>query len=350
MARRTNRELVMLADTYNRAKHRSAGMFLSEKLDGMRCLWLPPTRGMPIGKIPFANRDKDNRNHTASGLWSRYGKVIHCPEFFVDGFPDYPLDGELYLGRGGFQTLMSVCKTLEPNPDEWKYVQYKVFDAPKYDAIFQDGRVNNPQFSKTISLTENCEALGIKTDHPAFKQQCNFEATLNLLKRDLVGTTYLSLHEQTLLPFSTPMALDIIDKRLTEVTANHGEGLMLRHPASCWEPIRSSYLLKVKRLEDGEGIVAGFRAGQGKYLGMLGSLTIEWRWGRFELSGFTDEERGLTPRAHEWARAHPGEMIPFDEVSIKFQLGEEITFIYRELSDSNVPKEGRYLRKRPNFG
>ena len=44
-----NREFVQLAQVYDPKKHGIAGWFVSEKLDGMRCLWDGGiTRGLPV--------------------------------------------------------------------------------------------------------------------------------------------------------------------------------------------------------------------------------------------------------------------------------------------------------------
>jgi DNA ligase 1 len=350
MSKRTNRELVMLAETYDAEKHRSAGMYMSEKLDGMRAIWLPHTRGISVADLPFANRGKDNREHIASGLWTRYGKVIHAPANFLKGFPEYPLDGELYLGRQGFQILMSVTKTLKPDENDWKFVRYVVFDAPCYHTIFQDGRINNPQFSTTIKYADCISALKLE-NFP--KRPYNFDANYRLLQRDLVCTDNIRLHDQRLLPFNTAAALKIIQDTLESVTSLNGEGLILRHPASTWEPLRTKYLLKVKQLHDAEATIIGYRMGQGKYLGMLGSLTVNFGGCIFELSGFTDEERSLTDPWHEWGLDHAGDLYIDNPtllsttpiVSNVFRIGERITFRFRELSNDGVPKEARYLRK-----
>src|SRR4051812_11621145 len=96
-SQRTNREFVMLASVLDKAKHRIGGMYASEKLDGMRAIWIPAARGRPIDSVPFANIEKDKKVPYATGLFSRYGKIIYAPKAFLDGLPnDRCLDGELW--------------------------------------------------------------------------------------------------------------------------------------------------------------------------------------------------------------------------------------------------------------
>ncbi len=320
----------MLAETFERGKHRVAGMFFSEKLDGMRCIWIPHTRNIPVKAIPFANREKDKREHVATGLWTRYGKVIHCPDWFTAGFPQYALDGELYMGRGRFQQTMSVTKQLEPDDADWRYVQYKVFDAPLYATLFQNGRINNPIWSKSIKLAEMEVAFG-ETFHGT---QESFEQVYNRLARDMKETEFLSLHKQVLTVFNTPKAMDQLDALMYDVLNGGGEGGMLRNPASPWEPIRSRHLMKVVPVHDAEGTILDFTAGEGKLLGMFGSALVRWERGTFNLSGFTDAERGLPPDIAHWARNNPGEL--FSSCSIlgdnnprNFSVGDTITTFER---------------------
>lgn len=345
---RTNRELVMLADTFERGKHRVAGMFMSTKLDGMRCFWVPETRGVPVKLIPFANREKDKRDHVATGLWSRLGKVIHCPSYFTAELPPILLDGELWMGRGQFQDVMSICKTLEPDEDAWRSVHFKVFESPAYSTLFADGRINNQHWTKIVKKKEVEEAFGRQfTD-----KQLDFEFTYAMLQRDLTPTEFMSLHTQRLLPFSTTLAQDIIDKNLEEEVAVGGEGLMLRHPASAYQTIRTSHLLKVVPINDAEGTIMDFKSGEmgkdGKLLGLMGSAVVQWEHGTFNLSGFTDAERQLEPAASNWALRNPGALLSGSGVANpvrNFRVGERITFMYKELTDDRQPKNGRFKRK-----
>jgi len=99
-----NREFVMLAQVYNPSKHKIGGWFVSTKYDGQRCIWDGgASRGIPKIEVPWANNKKDERyleRPIATGLWSRYGNVIHAPDWFLDGLPTgMLLDGELWSGR-----------------------------------------------------------------------------------------------------------------------------------------------------------------------------------------------------------------------------------------------------------
>lgn len=339
---RENRQLCMLAEPFDPAKYRMAGMYLSEKLDGMRALWLPATRGKPITAFQFANVDKKQKEFISTGLWSRYGNPLMCPEWFTVGWPNHPLDGELYMGRGKFEETMSVVRKHEPVETEWAKIKYHVFEKPQYRVIFADGRINEQQYKKVIKCAENMIHVGDEPIRVGFAN--NFDAIYRTLQRDLIETNTMCLHPQRQLPFVTEEARRIIYEELERVTDAGGEGLMLRHPGSEYETVRSKFLLKVKKLHDAEGLVVGYRAGQGKYYGMLGSLTIKWEHGTFELSGMTDEQRMLTPAGSEWAKAYVGEQTT-KEVSSEFPLHSVVTFRYRELTTDRMPKEGRFLRK-----
>ena len=63
-----------------------AQWWVSEKLDGVRAYW-------------------DGRQ-----LISRQGNRFAAPAWFTAGFPDTPLDGELWMGRGTFDELSGTVR------------------------------------------------------------------------------------------------------------------------------------------------------------------------------------------------------------------------------------------------
>jgi DNA ligase-1 len=301
------REFVMLAKVYENQDVR--GWYMSEKMDGMRAWWDGGiTRGRDTREIPWANNQKSSGIST--GLWSRYGKVIHAPFEWVDQLPKIPLDGELWLGRGNFQETMSVCRQ-KVGDARWKSVKYKVFDLPSYDVVFMTGDIRNPNIS--IKLDTCLDFIGrdkIKAPLPFY------------LVVDMFGSVTWPDNCEPVTQYKISDVSDLTDY-LEVVVKLGGEGLMIRHPGSYWVPSRSQFLLKYKPYIDDMGLVVGWEPGKGKYEGMVGSLVIEWCGRRFQLSGFSDQERKI---------GH-------------FKIGERVEFRYRELSDGGLPKEARYQRR-----
>lgn len=205
---------------------------VSEKLDGVRAYW------------------------NGRELLSRGGHRFSAPAWFVAGFPDTPLDGELWLGRGRFEELSAAVRRYRPDEDEWRGIRFMVFDLPA--------------------------------------SELPFEARLSALQRlfSTLESPYLALLEQRLLPDNAALTA-----YLAEVEALGGEGLMLRHRDSLYSASRNQDLLKLKRFQDAEARVLAHLPGQGKYTGMLGALLVETDDGRqFRLgTGFSDRQRQQPP-------------------------------------------------------
>lgn len=306
-------EFCMLAHVYD-PRISIGGWLASEKLDGMRAMWIPSTRGKWVHEIAFANREKDKRKHFCTGLWSRLRKPIFAPSWWLDKLPDYDLDGELWIGRGMFQRVMSACKTLVPG-GIWQDVKYMVFDAPKF-----------------------YETAG-----------CAYIDTLKKLKSLGIENEILKIHDQTVLTFKG--ATEELETLLDGITSVGGEGIILRRPLSIWRPERSYNLLKVKRFLEGTGKVIGYTSGRktelgSKLLGMMGALVLLLDNGKIlELSGFTESERlFITDDMMVYASEHPGERMPNWFSHLLFPIGAIVRYRYRELSEDGVPKEARYWR------
>ena len=103
---------VMLANVYR--QHEDVTQFwVSEKLDGVRVRW-------------------DGKQ-----LISRGGKIFIAPAWFIQNFPDKPLDGELWMGRGRYEDVVSVVRQQTPH-DGWKSVKLMVFDLPAQGGSFTE--------------------------------------------------------------------------------------------------------------------------------------------------------------------------------------------------------------------
>lgn len=356
------REFLMLAHNFKADKHGISGWMLSEKLDGMRCFWDGGiTRGMPKSEVPWANCDKDERYlepPICSGLWSRYGNVIHAPDWWLDELPEMLLDGELYAGRENRQWLMSTIKQLVPDTDDWGKVGYYCFDTPPPEAVFADGHIKNTNFNKVFKgIGDWLSELDVDLTFIA-KPDLRFASVYKVLQNNLNGSQVARAHKQHDLDYGFDVSVEQAGYYLHEFSAAGGEGCIVRDPDSSWIPERAHTIVKMKKTDDAEGTVVGYTSGRetdkgSKLLGLMGALVLQLENGeRLELSGFTDEERKLAANngvscisAVEWAEEHPGEEVPDWIEAVYFPRGSKVTFMYRGLSNDGIPQEARYLRK-----
>lgn len=338
------REFVMLAKTFDPTKHRIAGWYLSEKYDGQRCFW---DGGISQGKwkadIPWANTLKDERYvipQKCTGLWSRYGNVIHAPLWFIEKLPlGVMLDGELYIDRGQFQRTRKIISTIEPGPG-WKDIRFLVFDNPAPQLIFQDGKINNPNFKKEISWAA-CASMVSPGKWVPYDEVYNWMAYHSTFPNEHIGVV-----EQTQLSWNEKLAVREMYEALEHVSKLGGEGLMLRRPDTGWVPHRTPNLLKVKPMKMDDAIVRGYMwSMDGKLRGLMGALLVEWQEKRFHISGFTDDERQLyfndSIANGLWQEGQPCQ----DGVYSKyFPIGSVVKFRYASLTDDGLPREARYAR------
>ncbi|MBY6188227.1 DNA ligase [Marinobacter hydrocarbonoclasticus] len=248
---------LMLAQPYQSVESLAAYL-VSEKFDGMRAYW-------------------DGRQ-----LLSRSGNTIHAPTWFTRGFPDHPMDGELWLGRGKFQALMRIVRDTVPDEEAWAQVQYLAFDRPDLDQPF----------------ATRYQALSL---------------TLDALAPN---------HARRVHQFTVASHQALADQ-LTEIINAGGEGLILRHRDGHYRAGRDPGMLKLKPHWDDEAKVVGYVRGQGRLTGMMGALIVEDAEGRrFRLgSGFTDEQRRSPP-----------------------PIGTVVTYSYSGRTEAGLPRFARFER------
>jgi DNA ligase-1 len=114
-----------------------------------------------------------------------------------------------------------------------------------------------------------------------------------------------------------------LKNRMNEIVKAGGEGLMLHRADAPYETGRSDTLLKMKPWEDAEAFVIGHQPGKGKYAEMVGALRVRTPEGReFSLgTGFSDEQRRNPP-----------------------PIGTAVTYRYRDLTASGLPRFASFLR------
>lgn len=227
---------LMLANVY-RSEIPLVEYWVSEKLDGMRGYW-------------------DGRR-----LLTRGGEIIHAPSWFTVGWPDTPLDGELWIARGQFPQTVSIVRQQTPDDAAWRKISFMTFDLPAHPGTFDE---------RNTALQQIVARVG----QPWLQQVEQFKvANRNEL--------------QTL---------------LQRIVKRGGEGLMLHRGSSLYRAERNDDLLKLKPFQDADARVVAHLPGKGKYAGMLGALEVESPEGlRFRLgAGFTDAERRDPPPLGSW--------------------------------------------------
>jgi DNA ligase-1 len=241
---------LLLAESWDNTTDLS-DWWMSEKLDGVRAYW-------------------DGKQ-----FLSRQGNIYHAPDWFIDGLPSVPLDGELWIDRKKFQRTVSIVRRQDKN-DLWNEVRFLVFDAPAVIGGFED----------RLAFLQDSLAKGaarFARQHP---------------------------HERC-------KSLEALRAELSRIESLGGEGLMLRQPGSKYVAGRSATLLKVKTFHDAEAVVVGHQAGAGRHKGRMGALLVRLPDGTdFAIgTGFSDHERENPPA-----------------------VGATVTFRYQELSDAGVPR------------
>ena len=275
------------------------GWLASEKYDGYRARWM--------GKM----KDKDEKV-----FLSRAKKLFNAHDLFKLAMPDENIDGELWVGRENFQ-MMGVVRKKVPILEEWKHVQYIVYDLPDLNKPFSDRITTLKKIVK-----ENKE---------------RWDSIVSTLPEEFQIECPLKIAKQTLIESEEQM-----DKLYKDILTKGGEGLMIKDPDSLYEDKRSNYMLKVKPEFDEEAEIVDYKLGNGKNKGILGSFicapltnmdTYHLRDKdpnhEFSLSGMDDTVR------NNYETTHP--------------IGTVVSITHSGKTDGGKPRFARYVRKRDDI-
>ncbi|MEO6421849.1 MAG: DNA ligase [Candidatus Nitrotoga sp.] len=254
---------VMLANVF-RSNIPLAEYWVSEKFDGMRGYW------------------------DGEKLLTRNGEHIEAPAWFITGWPNIPLDGELWIGYGQFSRTVSAVRKKIPDEAQWRMLHFMIFDLPAHPGSYSE---------RNAALQSVITQIGQPWVHHVKQFKVTDQAALKVM--------------------------------LKQVVKQGGEGLMLHRGASLYRAIRSDDLLKLKPYEDAEAKVIAYLPGKGKYANTLGALEVESADGlRFRLgTGLSDADR-----------LHPP------------QLGSWVTYRYNGLNEkTGIPRFARFIRIREDM-
>ena len=211
--------------------------WVSEKYDGVRGFW-------------------DGRT-----LRTRGGETVQAPAWFTAGWPEVPMDGELWAGRGRFSHAQSTTRQQQPGDVAWRQMRFMVFDLPGDKGTFDQ---------RLPSLNALVEGLRQPWVQAVPQRRVANDAALQAL--------------------------------LHRTVRAGGEGLMLHRGASLYRAGRSDDLIKLKTHEDTEARVIAHLPGKGRHAGRMGALLVEMPSGqRFRLgAGFSDADRERPPPVGSW--------------------------------------------------
>lgn len=252
---------IMLPQIY-RDNIEVGGWLMSEKLDGVRGYW-------------------DGKQ-----LFSKNGNLFHPPPAFTRDLPPFPLEGELWGGRGTFEQTISIVKKHSPHDGWLKNIRFAIFDVPQEPGTF---------------IQRIAKASNWFSNHPS---QFAFV-----------------IHQKRV------KDADHLKQELERIEIAGGEGLIVRKPDALYDAGRSDEILKVKSFFDREAIVIEHLPGKGRHQGRLGSLLVAFPEDssiRFKIgTGFSDAQRSKPP-----------------------PIGALITFKYYGFYKSGIPKFPSFLRVR----
>ena len=237
--------------------------WVSEKYDGVRGFW-------------------DGRT-----LRTRGGETVQAPAWFTAGWPEVPMDGELWAGRGRFSHAQSTTRQQQPGDVAWRQIRFMVFDLPGDKGTFDQ---------RLPALNALVESLGQPWVQAVPQRRVANDAALQAL--------------------------------LHRTVRAGGEGLMLHRGASLYRAGRSDDLIKLKTHEDTEARVVAHLPGKGRHAGRMGALLVEMPSGqRFRLgAGFSDADRERPPPVGSW-----------------------VTYRFRGTHDGGLPRFASFVREREDM-
>lgn len=222
-------------------------------------------------------------------LKSRHNKEFCAPQSFISQLPPFSIDGELFAGRGSFEKAASITARCD---EDWEELEYLIFDAPEAKgylptrlAVLKDFLTKNPNLQ--IKIIEQIE---IKNTKEAF---------------------------------------DYLEK----ITANGGEGVVVRDPKEPYKNGRQSTIMKLKKFYDAECEVYSIKPRKdgnsvvGSVLCKDGSSKTAFKIG----SGFGSLK--ICQKASG------------DEQNC-LKTGDIITYKYQNLTKNGKPRFAIFLRKR----
>jgi len=179
--------------------------WMGEKYDGVRSFW----------------------NSNTSNLYSREGKTLRLPEVIYNHFPPFFVEGELWVGRDNFSSLVKLVSHSSERKSKISpaFLRFVAFDSPSSSLLLE-----TPFERRYFELLQH-----ITSSHPFM----------------LVSLRILCSSKKHM----TQYCNNVIGGK----GKGKGEGVILRKPMSPYEKGKSNNLLKVKATIDAEALVVDIK-------------------------------------------------------------------------------------------
>lgn len=168
------------------------GWYMFERLGGIRCVW------------------------DGFEFQSKLGNRYKPPPFFVQDFPQSPLDGMLYAGKRKIRACQDILKSKGASLNQWSKAQFYVYDAMRVEGTFEE------RFAKLK------KEFSTKTS--SFIKLCSYEKC---------------------------QSMEHFNKEFQRIKDEHGEGIVLKNPTSYYTRGTCKGYLEARAQYENIGTVVG---------------------------------------------------------------------------------------------
>lgn len=248
----------MLAKKYPDNVH-EGDYYIQEKLDGNRC-------------IAYYNEDSEKWE-----FMSRSGKPLKVEFNMSWANKEHIFDGEIMtLGHAGSRDFTKTSGVINGKFTDKSQLHYFIYDIVDEALPYKDRKMILDVYTNDIINTNNDN---------------NTRYSLLGMDAEPLNCSILPVLDKISV-YVNPEYNWQLDKWLDKITAQGGEGIMLRDPNATYKcGKRSDALLKYKKVQTMDLKIVGWNDGKGKYAGAIGSFICETDDGEIKVnvSGMPDE-------------------------------------------------------------
>lgn len=276
------------------------------------------------------------------------GQRIDAPDWFFRHFPEgYLFDGELWLSNQNFDCISGLVRRSSANSPIWQSVKYLVFDVlaqrsgelsiditmlpfekrqiiiskllPPFQTKSQYTILDDPSGEANVKYNDDSEL-----DDQIYESEIDFKLTSSKAS-EMIKTVDLG-HYIYWIPQYKITNLEIFQKYYGEILGSKGEGIVVIPRESIYSKgQKNSY--KLKDVDEIEAVVIGYKEGNGKNIGKIGSFTVLKVSSEGEV--FPNQKFSIGSGLSQYHRDHGKTIYP---------IGTVLTCHYSGLTSGGIPR------------